>query len=106
MSLCFGSEVNANPVQPGEYQPIPRGRVRADGLIHSFIPTISIAPFKSSTTKRRSRLQHGYCIGVSRMGGECRGKGKWRGSGKGRGILNKFHDFLYTSKLFVHFLVP
>src|SRR6218665_3655993 len=35
-------------------------------LIHSFIPAISIAPpFKSSTTQRRSRLQHEYCIGVS-----------------------------------------
>src|SRR6218665_2108159 len=33
--------------------------------VHSFIPAISIVPFKSSTTQRRSRLQHGYCIGVS-----------------------------------------
>src|SRR6218665_4151376 len=35
-------------------------------LIQSFIPAISIAPFKSSTTQRRSQLQHGYCIVVSR----------------------------------------
>src|SRR6218665_1820066 len=32
---------------------------------HSFWPFLQ-RPFKSSTTQRRSRLQHGYCIGVSR----------------------------------------
>src|SRR6218665_3581669 len=40
-------------------------------FIHSFIPAISIAPFKSSTTQRRSRLQHGYCIGVSRRSAQA-----------------------------------
>ena len=33
-------------------------------FIHSFWPFLK-HPFKSSTTQRRSRLQHGYCIGVS-----------------------------------------
>jgi len=33
--------------------------------IHSFRPFLQ-RPFKSSTTQRHSRLQHGYCIGVSR----------------------------------------
>ena len=28
-------------------------------------------PFKSSTTQRRSRLQHGYCIGVSRRSAQA-----------------------------------
>src|SRR6218665_796762 len=39
------------------------------GLFHSFILAISIAP--SSTTYRRSRLQHGYCIGVSRRSAQA-----------------------------------
>src|SRR6218665_3818708 len=45
--------------------------------VHSFIHSaISIAPFKSSTTQRRSRLQHGYCIGVSRRSAQATvGKG-------------------------------
>src|SRR6218665_3410872 len=34
--------------------------------VHSFIRPFLYRPFKSSTTQRRSRLQHGYCIGVSR----------------------------------------
>src|SRR6218665_2686018 len=34
-------------------------------FINSFWPFL-YRPFKSSTTQRRSRLQHGYCIGVSR----------------------------------------
>src|SRR6218665_1988086 len=34
-------------------------------FIHSFRPFL-LRLFKSSTTQRRSRLQHGYCIGVSR----------------------------------------
>src|SRR6218665_715541 len=34
-------------------------------VIHSFRPFL-LRPFKSSTTQRRSRLQHGYRIGVSR----------------------------------------
>src|SRR6218665_2419470 len=35
-------------------------------FIHSFIRSFLLRPFKSSTTQRRSRLQHEYCIGVSR----------------------------------------
>src|SRR6218665_4073687 len=34
-------------------------------FIHPFRPFLQ-RPFKSSTTQRRSLLQHGYCIGVSR----------------------------------------
>src|SRR6218665_71850 len=34
-------------------------------FIHSFGHFYSARPFKSSTTQRRSRLQHGYCAGVS-----------------------------------------
>ena len=34
-------------------------------FIHSFWPFLQ-RPFTSSTTQRRSRLQHGHCIGVSR----------------------------------------
>src|SRR6218665_3619898 len=34
-------------------------------FINSFWPFL-YRPFKSATTQRRSRLQHGYCIGVSR----------------------------------------
>src|SRR6218665_3721153 len=34
-------------------------------IIHFFIQAISIAPLKSTTTQRRSRLQHGYCVEVS-----------------------------------------
>src|SRR6218665_3354116 len=37
----------------------------------SFIPAISIAPLQSSTTQRRSRLQHGYCIEVSRRSSQA-----------------------------------
>ena len=33
---------------------------RVKSIIHSFIPAISIAPLKPTTTQRRSRLQHGY----------------------------------------------
>src|SRR6218665_1376423 len=33
--------------------------------VHSFWSFLK-CPFKSSTTQRRSRLQHRYCIGVSR----------------------------------------
>src|SRR6218665_2218823 len=43
-------------------------------FIHSFIPAISIVPqcpFKSSTTQRRSRLQHRCCIGVSRRSAQA-----------------------------------
>src|SRR6218665_3353457 len=46
----------------------------------SFIPAISIAPLQSSTTQRRSRLQHGYCIGVSRRSAQATvGKGLAQG---------------------------
>ena len=44
---------------------------RVDSLVLSFILAISIAPLQSSTTQRRSRLQHGYCIGVSRRGAQA-----------------------------------
>src|SRR6218665_259433 len=44
-------------------------------FIHSFRPFL-YRPFKSSTTQRRSRLQHGYCIGVSRRSAQATaGKG-------------------------------
>src|SRR6218665_1128980 len=47
---------------------------------YSFILAISIAPFKSSTTQRRSRLQHEYCIGVSRRSAQATaGKGLAQG---------------------------
>src|SRR6218665_3039638 len=37
-------------------------------------------PFKSSTTQRRSRLQHGHCIGVSRRSAQAiAGKGLAQG---------------------------
>src|SRR6218665_894044 len=44
---------------------------------HSFIHS---GHFKSSTTQRRSRLQHGYCIGVSRRSAQAiAGKGLAQG---------------------------
>src|SRR6218665_1873511 len=47
--------------------------------VHSFQPFIW-RPFKSSTTRRRSRLQHGYCIGVSRRSAQATaGKGLAQG---------------------------
>ena len=39
-------------------------------IIHSFWPFLQ-RPFKSSTTRRRSRLQHGYCIRVSRRSAQA-----------------------------------
>ena len=52
-------------------------------FIHSFIHSFRAflqRPFKSSTTQRRSRLQHGYCIGVSRRSAqETVGKGLAQG---------------------------
>ena len=46
-----------------------------NSFIHSFRPFL-LHPFKSSTTQRRSRLQHGYCIGVSRQSAQATaGKG-------------------------------
>ena len=36
----------------------------------------SLASFKSSTTQRRSRIQHGYCIGVSRRSAQATAEGK------------------------------
>src|SRR6218665_1389856 len=39
-------------------------------FIHSFRPFLK-HPFKSSTTQRLSRLQHGYCIGVSRRSAQA-----------------------------------
>src|SRR6218665_578408 len=48
-------------------------------IIHSFQPFLK-RPFKSSTTQRRSRLQHGYCIGVSRRNAQATaGKGLAQG---------------------------
>src|SRR6218665_3970363 len=38
--------------------------------VHSFRPFL-LRPFKSSTTQRGSRLQHGYCIGVSRRSAQA-----------------------------------
>src|SRR6218665_1483543 len=47
-------------------------------FIHSFIPAISIAPLQ--VLYRRSRLQHGYCIGVSRRSAQATaGKGLAQG---------------------------
>src|SRR6218665_4040785 len=50
-------------------------------FIHSFIPVISIAPLQqSSTTQRRSQLQHGYCVGVSHRSAQATvGKGLAQG---------------------------
>src|SRR6218665_2873666 len=46
---------------------------------HSFWPFLQ-RPFQSSTTQRRSRLQHGYCIGVSRRSEQATvGKGLAQG---------------------------
>src|SRR6218665_2722385 len=46
---------------------------------HSFWPFLQ-RPFKSSTTQRRFRLQHGYCIGVSRQSAQVTvGKGLAQG---------------------------
>src|SRR6218665_3799261 len=48
-------------------------------FIHSFLPFL-LRPFKSFTTQRRSRLQHGYCIGVSRRSAQATvGKGLAQG---------------------------
>src|SRR6218665_4193773 len=48
-------------------------------FIHSFRPFLK-RPFKSSTTQRRSRLQHGYYIGVSRRNAQATaGKGLAQG---------------------------
>src|SRR6218665_3112065 len=48
-------------------------------VIHSFRPFL-LRPFKSSTTQRRSRLQHGYCIAVSRRSAQATaGKGLAQG---------------------------
>src|SRR6218665_2369035 len=50
--------------------------------VHSFIHSGHFyrAPFKPSTTQRHSRLQHGYCIGVSRRNTQATaGKGLAQG---------------------------
>src|SRR6218665_843045 len=48
-------------------------------FIHSFRPFLK-RHFKSYTTQRRSRLQHGYCIGVSRRSAQATvGKGLAQG---------------------------
>src|SRR6218665_3335088 len=46
-------------------------------FIHSFRRFLK-RPFKSSTTQRRSRLQHGYCIGVSRRSAQAQALGMIR----------------------------
>ena len=47
---------------------------------YSFIRPFLYRPFKSSTTQRRSRLQHRYCIGVSRRSAQAtEGKGLAQG---------------------------
>src|SRR6218665_1375714 len=52
-------------------------------LRNEFNLAIYVAPFKSSTTQKRSLLQHGYCIGVSRRSAQatvtCIGKGLAQG---------------------------
>src|SRR6218665_3016702 len=49
-------------------------------FIHSFIRPFLYRPFKFFTTQRRSRLQHGYCIGVSRRSAQATaGKGLAQG---------------------------
>ena len=53
---------------------------RLNVYIHSFIWPFLYHPFKSSTTQRRSRLQHRYCIGVSRRSAQATvGKGLAQG---------------------------
>src|SRR6218665_2895543 len=48
-------------------------------MVHSFRPFLE-CPFKSTTTQRRSRLQHGYYIGVSRRSAQATvGKGLAQG---------------------------
>jgi len=48
-------------------------------FIHSFRPFLK-RPFKSSTSQQRSRLQNGYCIGVSRRRSQATaGKGLAQG---------------------------
>src|SRR6218665_2910375 len=42
----------------------------AYSFIYSFFPFLYL-PFKSSTNQRRSRLQRGYCIGVSRRSAQA-----------------------------------
>ena len=34
-------------------------------ITRSFIPDISVAPLQSTTTQKRSKLQHWYCVGVN-----------------------------------------
>ena len=47
-----------------------RNRLERLSFIHSFWPFLS-RPFTSFTTQRRSRLQHRYCIGVSRRSAQA-----------------------------------
>ena len=54
-------------LQAADVKPMDR---RYLAFIHSFRPFL-LRPFKSSTTQRRSRLQHGYCIGVSRRSAQA-----------------------------------
>src|SRR6218665_1600164 len=62
-------------------QPVSSIESIARPSVHSFIPAISIAPLQVLyTTQRRSRLQHGYCIGVSRRSAQATaGKGLAQG---------------------------
>src|SRR6218665_876178 len=53
----------------------PLTEVAGKPFIHS-LRRFLWRPFKSSATERRSRLQHGYCIGVSRRSAQATaGKG-------------------------------
>src|SRR6218665_3003961 len=61
---------------------LPVSTVNMVLFVHSFIHSghFYSDPFKSSTTQRRSRLQQGYCIGVSRRSAQATaGKGHSQG---------------------------
>src|SRR6218665_3444210 len=62
-------------------------------FIHSFRPFLW-RPFKSSTTQRRSRLQQGYCVGVSRRSAQATaGKGLAQGPYMAaRAVGSRTHD--------------
>ena len=69
--------------------------------IHSFILAISIAPFQVLYyTQRRSRLQHWYCIGVSRRSAQATAQRRQSGlktGGRGYGwknfdVFRQFHQ--------------
>jgi len=71
--------IRTDGLPPGVAAPV----MHRSNLPNSFIPAISIAPFQVlcySEKERRSRLQHGYCIGVSRRSPQATaGKGLAQG---------------------------